>query len=110
MCGMPRDAILYFSRQDVTDGDKKRNDCTLGKYLEELAETAKVKCAECHFEKYMHSQEIYHRDGQIQITIKPQLQNAMQESQGYGKERNMGASGNSQDMNFNERHQMGNRQ
>lgn len=66
MCGEPKDAILYFSRQDIPEGDKKqRNDCTLGKYLEGLAESAKAKCTVCHNERYMHSQEIYHREGQL---------------------------------------------
>lgn len=66
MCGIPRDSILYFSRQNIKDATKKeRNDQTLGRYLEELADTAKLKCIECNQEKFQHSQEIYHRSGQI---------------------------------------------
>ena len=66
ICGAPRDNILYFSRQDIKDAEKKQKpDQTLGKYLEELVETAKLKCTECNLEKYHHSQEIYHKDGQI---------------------------------------------
>ena len=35
MCGSPNDMIYYFSRQDVRDPEKKRrNDQTLGRYLE----------------------------------------------------------------------------
>ena len=55
MCGMPKDSILYFSKQDIVHDDKMRNDQTLGKYLEELAETAKLKCTVCNLEKYHHS-------------------------------------------------------
>jgi len=41
-------------------------------YLEDLAANAKnKKCRTCNLEQYQHSQEIYHRDGQLQITIKP---------------------------------------
>jgi hypothetical protein len=75
MCGMPKGAVLYFNRQDIKDGDQgKRNDETLGMYLEDLAANAKhKKCRTCHLEMHHHSQEIYHRDGQLQITIKPSL-------------------------------------
>ena len=55
MCGEPKDAILSFSRQDIKDDGTERNDQTLGKYLEELAETARVKCNECNLEKFQHS-------------------------------------------------------
>ena len=73
MCGMPKGAVLYFNRQDFKDGDQgKRNDETLGMYLEDLAANAKIKkCHTCNLEQWEHSQEIYHRDGQLQITIKP---------------------------------------
>lgn len=55
MCGEPTDAILSFSRQDITNDSRERNDQTLGKYLEELSETARVKCDVCHLEKFHHS-------------------------------------------------------
>ena len=56
MCGQPSDAILYFSRQDLKDPEKKkRNDQTLGRYLEELSDTAKKKCNNCDAQKHQHS-------------------------------------------------------
>lgn len=56
MCGLPTDNVLYFNRQDIHDADKAlRNDQTLGRYLEDLAEGARLKCTECNQEKYHHS-------------------------------------------------------
>lgn len=48
---------------------------TLGYYLTGLTGKARQRCQvkDCNNELHLHSYEIYHREGSLQITIKPQF-------------------------------------
>ena len=45
---------------------------TLGQYLERIASSVKDKCKECDKERFHHAIEMYHKDGQLQVTMVPQ--------------------------------------
>ena len=67
--------MIQFNRQaPKEEGKPDISDMTLGKYLERMVANLKDKCNSCGLERFHHSIEMYHKDGQLQVTIVPQQQ------------------------------------